>query len=135
MPSRRVILSYPPDVVQEPVIYLLVKDYDLKINILKARILPREGGRLVVEMSGSKDRLEGAMAYLASLGIDVKALIREIIVDPDRCLHCTACVPICPTGAMELDPDSLEVSLNHDKCVVCESCIPVCPYRAIESRF
>ncbi len=135
MPSRRLILSYPPDVVQEPVTYQLVKDYDLKINILKARILPREGGRLVMELSGRKDSLESALTYLASLGIDVKTLIREVKQDKDKCLSCTACVPLCPTGALHLEEDGFEVVLDHDKCVVCEVCVTVCPYRAIDIMF
>jgi len=135
MSTRRVILSYPPDVVQEPVTYKLVKDYDLKINILKARIRPREGGRLVMEISGNRQRLEAAMAFLSSLGIAVKAIVREIRIDSDLCLHCTACVPICPADALELDRETWEVSLNHDKCIICETCVDICPYRAIESHF
>ena len=96
MPSRRLILNYPPDVVQEPVTYQLVKDYDLKINILKARILPREGGRLVMELSGLKESLESALSYLSSLGIEVKTLVREVRQDKDKCLSCTACVRSAP---------------------------------------
>lgn len=135
MPSRRLILSYPPDVVQEPVTYLLVKDFDLKINILKARILPREGGRLVMELSGLKKNLESALAYLASLGIEVKPLVREVRQDKDKCVSCTACVPLCPTGALHVEGDGYEVVLDHDKCVVCETCVTVCPYRAIDIMF
>ncbi len=135
MPSRRLILSYPPDVVQEPVTYQLVKDYDLKINILKARILPREGGRLVMELSGRKTDLESALAYLASLGIEVQTLVREVRLDKDKCLSCTACVPLCPTGALQVEEDGFEVILDHDKCVVCEVCVTVCPYRAIDIMF
>jgi L-aspartate semialdehyde sulfurtransferase ferredoxin len=135
MPSRRLILSYPPDVVQEPVTYQLVKDYDLKINILKARILPREGGRLVMELSGKKDSLESGMSYLASLGIEVKTLIREVKQDKDKCLSCSACVALCPTGALHVEEDGFEVVLDHDKCVICEVCVTACPYRAIDIMF
>ncbi|MBW1713255.1 MAG: 4Fe-4S binding protein [Deltaproteobacteria bacterium] len=135
MPSRRLILSYPPDVVQEPVTYQLVKDYDLKINILKARIRPREGGRLVIEISGQKKDLEAGLAYLTGLGIDTRTLVRDIRIDPDKCCHCTACVPICPTGALQVDRDDWQVSLDHDKCVLCETCVTVCPYRAIDLLF
>ena len=132
MPSRRVILSYPPDVVQEPVTYNLVKDFDLKMNILKARIHPREGGRLVMELSGQKDRLESGMNYLASLGIEVRPLVREVRLDPDACVSCTACVPHCPTSALSQERESWQVTLDHEKCVVCEACVPACPFRALE---
>lgn len=135
MANRRITLNYPPDVVQEPVTYYLVKDYDLKINILKARILPREGGRLIMELSGSKDRLDAAMAYLAGMGIEVKPIVREIRLDPDKCLSCSACTAICPTQALAVNPETWEVDLDHDKCVLCESCVAVCPYRAIDIYF
>lgn len=135
MPSRRIILSYPPDVVEEPVTYQLVKDHDLRINILKASIRPRAGGKLVMELSGSAASLESGMAYIASLGIDVKPLVRQIRVDPDKCCHCTACIPHCPTGALNVDRDGWEVELDHDKCVVCETCVSVCSYRAIDILF
>lgn len=135
MPSRRLILNYPPDVVQEPVTYQLVRDYDLKINILKARILPQEGGRLVMELSGDKNGLESALSYLSSLGIEVQPLVREVQQDKDVCLSCTACVPLCPTGALHVVDDGWEVDLDHDKCVVCETCVSVCPYRAMSIQF
>ncbi len=135
MASRRLVLSYPPDVVNEPVTYQLIKNYDLKVNILKARILPRRGGRLVMEITGGKEALQSGMAYLAGLGIDVQTLVREVRIDPDKCLHCTACVAICPTGALEVDRQTWEVSLDHDKCVLCESCVPACSYRAIDIYF
>ncbi len=135
MANRRVALTYPPDAVQEPVTYRLVKDYDLKINILKARIRPHEGGRLIMELSGKKEKLDSAMAYLASMAIDVTPIIQEIRVDPDKCVSCSVCTAICPTGALALDRESWEVSLDHDKCVMCESCVLVCPYRAIDIYF
>lgn len=135
MPNQRVILSYPPESVEEPVTYRLVKDFDLMVNILKARIRPREGGRLVMELSGTKENLESGMAHLASLGIEVRPIVREIRVDPDLCCHCTACVPHCPTQALTVEHDSWEVTLNPEKCVLCETCVTVCPYRAVGVLF
>lgn len=135
MASRRLTLSYPPDVVQEPVIYHLVKDYDLKVNILKAKVLPREGGRLILELSGNREALDAGMAYMAGLSIDVKPIVREIRVDPDKCLSCSACTAICPTQALHMDMETWEVDLDYDKCVLCESCVSVCPYRAIDIYF
>lgn len=134
MAVKRLILEYPPDVVEEPIIYLLVKEYDLKVNILKARIRPRQGGRMIIELSGDKAALEAGMNYLTGLGIRTQPLVRQIQLDKDKCVDCTACLPHCPTGALHLEEDK-SVALNVDRCVVCETCVTICPYRAIEILF
>ena len=40
MYSRKVVIRYPADFADKPIIYELVKRYDLLLNILKARIFP-----------------------------------------------------------------------------------------------
>jgi len=47
-------------------------------------------------------------------------------------MSCTACVPICPTGALDVDRESWTVSFHAEKCVVCLSCVDVCIYNAVE---
>jgi hypothetical protein len=39
--------------VERPIIYRLVKDYDLEFNILKASITPEQEGLLVLELKGN----------------------------------------------------------------------------------
>lgn len=135
MARRRLTLSYPSDTVQEPVIYRLVKDYDLVVNILKATIRPNQGGRLVLELTGNKAQMNAALTYLASIAVEAAPLVQEIKVDPERCQSCSICTAICPTGALSLDHETWEVTLDHEKCVMCESCVNVCPYRAIDIHF
>ncbi|MBM4445669.1 MAG: (Fe-S)-binding protein, partial [Chloroflexi bacterium] len=36
--SRRVVLHFPRTLVEQPIIYRLVRDYDLSFNILKASV-------------------------------------------------------------------------------------------------
>ena len=43
MQKRRVVLTFPQDMIGSPVIYRLVKDYDLILNILRAQVSPEEG--------------------------------------------------------------------------------------------
>ena len=54
MKKTRVVLSFPPSNVEEPVTYRLIKDYDLVVNILRASIDPGKQGRMVVELSGEE---------------------------------------------------------------------------------
>ncbi len=135
MKKKRVVLTFPPNMIDQPITYHLVKEHDLMINILRANITPKEQGRLVIEMTGKKSALDTGMAYLSGLGVEVQSLAQDIKWYENQCIHCTACIPICPTGALNLDREKMLVSFIKDKCIACELCIPVCPYKAIEIQF
>jgi ferredoxin len=135
MRKKRVVLTFPSGMVGQPIAYHLIKNYDLMVNILRGNITPKEQGRLIVEMVGKKSSLDAGMAYLSGLGIEVDSLAQDIKWHEKKCIHCTACIPICPTGALDLDRGEMRVSFTKDKCIVCELCIKVCPYKAIEIQF
>jgi len=135
MAKKKVVLSFPPRLIQEPVTYRLVKDYDLQVNILRATVRPRERGRMVVELQGNKDNMERALAFIEDRGVQVDPLVQEMRYYPERCVHCTACTAVCPTEALTVDPKTRELVFDASHCIICESCIPACSYNAIESQF
>ncbi|MCX7635280.1 MAG: NIL domain-containing protein, partial [Syntrophales bacterium] len=47
--SKKIVIHYTADIVDQPIICQLVKKHDLVFNILKARILPRREGVIVLE--------------------------------------------------------------------------------------
>jgi len=135
MQKKRVVLNYPPRLVDQPIISKLVKDFDLEVNISRARITPREEGRLVLEFTGKRSGLEAGFKYLSEIGVKVEPLAQDVKWHEDRCIHCTACISTCPTNALDVDRKSMEVSFKRDKCIACELCIPACPYQAMEILF
>jgi len=135
MAKRRLVLTFPPKLVEEPITYRLIKDYDLVVNILRAKISPEEEGRLMIELSGEKGALKRGMDYLNRLNVNIQPLARDIRWLEKKCTHCTVCVSLCPTEAIVVDRNSMEISFNKDKCIVCGACIPACPYKAIEILF
>jgi len=135
MRKKRIVLTFPPNLIDQPIAYNLIKNYDLMVNILRGNITPKEQGRLVVEMSGKKNNLDAGMAYLSGLGVEVQSLAQDIKWHEKKCTHCSACIPICPSGALNLDREEMLVSFIKDKCIACELCITVCPYRALEIQF
>jgi ferredoxin len=135
MQKKRVVLSYPHHLVDQPVISKLVKDYDLVVNIMRARITPKEEGRLVLELTGKRAGLEAGFKYLSEVGVNIQPLAQDVKWHEDRCTHCTACISICPTKALDVERKKMEVSFKRDKCIACELCIPVCPYQAMEILF
>jgi Fe-S-cluster-containing dehydrogenase component len=135
MRKKRVVLTFPPNLIEQPIAYNLIKDYDLMVNVLRGNITPREQGRLIVEMSGSKKNVDAGMNYLSGLGVEVQSLAQDIKWHEDKCTHCTACISTCPSGALDVDREEMLVSFTKDKCIACELCIKVCPYKAVEIQF
>lgn len=135
MTNRKVVLTFPRKLVDKPITYHLIKDYDLVINIMKARVTPNEEGLLVIELTGKKKNLQEGIKYLKDLGVEVQSLAQDIKWDKKKCIHCTLCVAICPTKAFSVDRKKMEISFDKSKCIACELCVKVCPYHAIEIVF
>jgi Fe-S-cluster-containing dehydrogenase component len=135
MRKKRVVLTFPPNLIDQPIAYNLIKDYDLMVNVLRGNITPREQGRLIVEMSGKKKNVDAGMNYLSGLGVEVQPLAQDIKWHEDKCTHCTACISTCPSGALDVEREEMLVSFTKDKCIACELCVKVCPYKAVEIQF
>lgn len=135
MVSERIVLHFPHRLVDQPIVYRLVKDFDLKFNILKAYVTPQEEGLMVLELTGEKEKYDKGMKYLEGCGVKIQPLSQDVIRNEVKCTDCGVCVPICPTGALVVDPLTRKVHFYDTKCIACELCVKVCPTRAMEVRF
>jgi len=135
MITKRIVLHYSHRLADQPIVYKLVKDYDLQFNILKAYIAPHEGGLLVLELSGEAKNYKQGVQYLTGVGVKVQSLSQDVIRNDKRCSHCSACVPICPAGAFTVEPLTREVHFHDNRCIACELCVKACPLGAMEVRF
>ncbi|MBD3305888.1 4Fe-4S dicluster domain-containing protein [candidate division KSB3 bacterium] len=135
MLKKTFVLSFPQAVVQQPVTYHLVKDYNWIVNILRARVSPNqsssEEGMLVVEVQGVQEDVDGGLDYLARIGVHYEPLAQDVVWDEDRCTHCTACTSLCPTGALYVIRPEMRVAFDKEKCIACELCLKVCSYQAV----
>jgi NAD-dependent dihydropyrimidine dehydrogenase PreA subunit len=136
MPKKKVVLNFPPHLIDQPLTYRLVKDFDLVVNILRARITPQEWGSMVVELGDTEGKLDAALDFLTGQGVGVEPLAKELIWHEERCIHCTACTGPCPTQALAVvDRQAMTVAFDKESCIACELCLPVCPYQAVEILF
>jgi ferredoxin len=135
MVSKRIVLHFPKRLGDQPLVYKLVKDYNLEFNILKAYITPQEEGLMVMELRGSQHDFDLGIAYLEGCGVKIQPLSQDVIRNEAKCTDCGVCVPICPTGALQVDPATRKVIFYDDKCVACEACVKICPPRAMEVHF
>ena len=136
MTSQKVVLTFPKEKIDKPVVFKLIKESNLSFNIMKASITPDQEGHMVLEVDGEKAEIEKGVKFLRSQGIKVEPLSKDIKVNWDKCTQCSACVSICPTGALYIkDRTVMEVAFDPEKCIACELCIRPCPPRAIEVHF
>ncbi|MDD3717763.1 MAG: NIL domain-containing protein [Actinomycetota bacterium] len=135
MVRHKIVLHFPHEQVDKPIVSRLVRDFGLDFNILKASITPREEGLLVLEIIGKEKDYERGMAYIESCGVSIQPLSQDIRRNDAKCTHCGACIAVCPTDALRVDRDKMEVAFNDEECVACELCIKVCPPRAMEIHY
>lgn len=129
--SKNVLLIFNPDVMYQPVIYRLAREFDLVFNILEAKISPRREGRLILELRGPPEAVDRGVAYLCDAGVEVASIAENISRNEERCVHCGACTAVCRTGALGLDRATMEVLFTPELCAACGQCETACPMRAL----
>jgi ferredoxin len=129
--KRRFRLTFPGYLTDQPVLYQLVRDFELVINIRQARVLSDQRGMVVLEMQGPAETLDQAVAFLQGLAIEVAERDQELGWDPDACVDCGACLPVCEPQALYRIEETGRVSLDRSRCTLCGRCIDVCVYGAV----
>lgn len=129
--KARLVLRFPPLLVDQPVVYKLIKDYNLIFNILRADITPDSEGLMVLEIEGEEDDFKQGLKYLEERGVKVQPLSQDVVMREELCTHCGACIVHCPTGALYFNGER-KVLFAPEKCVACEICVEICPYKAME---
>ena len=70
MQHHRYRLTFPESRVTEPIIYHVVKDYNVVPSIRRAAI-ENHFGWMIVDFGGTPEDIERAINYLESLGVQV----------------------------------------------------------------
>ncbi|WP_025270662.1 NIL domain-containing protein [Hippea sp. KM1] len=132
MISKKVVLRFPKDIADKPLISDICKKYDLTFNIMKANIFPRKEGVLTLEISGNDESFYKGIDYLKENGVELTFVEESIKRDEDSCYHCGFCVAVCPTQALTIeDRKTMRVELYKDRCIACGYCVKVCPVKAM----
>jgi ABC-type methionine transport system ATPase subunit len=78
MSSKRLHLTFPEDLVQQPVVSRLVKEYGVEVNIRRADVDDKVGW-MVLELSGDDVALGAAQSWLVAQGIQVNDVDGDIV--------------------------------------------------------
>ena len=75
---ERYYLSYPRTLIREPILYQLVKKFDLIFNIRGASV-SEDMGLVAVEFEGTTDQIERALQWLRQSGVTVEPIEKNVI--------------------------------------------------------
>ena len=118
------------------IIYDLVKDDNLIVNVYRAKVTPEEEGYLVLDVTGTEPDIQGAMDFVKTFNVTINCTGKGLTLDEHRCTHCGQCLPHCPTEALHLvDPVTRRVAFDDAECIECLACIRVCPFNACALAF
>ncbi len=135
MAKRRLVLTFPPEVVERPVVATLVKEFDVLTNILRAQVQEGEVGRMLVELEAEPSAIRAAMRYLEELGVIVEDAIKDIDMNDELCIDCGACTAVCLPRALKIEPPEWKIELDKERCILCGFCVDACPLKIISVRF
>jgi hypothetical protein len=76
--KEKFYLTYTPALVKEPLVYLLVKKFDLIPNIRGANV-SEEMGLLAVELEGPRETIDSAVVWMRSQGVTVEPIEKNVI--------------------------------------------------------
>jgi len=76
--KKRVKLTFPQNLIKEPVIFTMAKQFNVVPNIRRARVTETVG-EMVLELEGPDDDLEKGIQWLREKGIDIELVEGDII--------------------------------------------------------
>ena len=132
MYTRIYVLRFPKEIIDQPIICKLVKQFDVEFNMLQATILPQHEGVMILELRGHRESIRKGLAFLKKLDVKAESIATSIHRDDERCFQCGACTGVCPVGALYIRREDMAVLFDADKCTGCNQCVLICPVRAME---
>ena len=78
MTRVRVRLTFPPERIQEPIIYHLVKDFDIVTNIRRADVRETSAWMLQ-ELVGDESAIDKGIEWVRSIGIRVDMVTGDVL--------------------------------------------------------
>ena len=134
--TKKLMLFFPRCECEKPIIYHLVKDHNLIVNVYRAKVTPEEEGYLVLDVTGTEEDIQRAMDFVKTFNVTINYTGKGVTWDKDRCTHCGHCITHCPTNAIYIaDAATREVAYKEADCIECLECIRVCPFDACASTF
>jgi L-aspartate semialdehyde sulfurtransferase ferredoxin len=125
--KKRLVLTFPANRVEDPIVYHLIKDFDVLVNILNADITPGREGKLLVELKAPSENMSKAEEFMIHRNIKLSPAMKSILLREDDCVHCGSCSAVCFADALRMDTSTRKLIFSPEKCIACELCLKACP--------
>lgn len=135
MKTVKVTFFYKTKDIKKPLTYHLVKDYDLRINILHADIDQQKEGKLFVDLTGTKENIQKGLDFVEKEGVRYNIFTQSVIWNEKECIHCGTCTAVCPSSALAMDKKEWALRFDRSKCMACGLCVKECPLQIIKIGF
>ncbi len=76
--KQRVRFTFPKELVTDPIIYLLGKDFDVITNIRRADVTDDQGW-VIMELDGDGDNIEKGLDWVRNRGVRVDPVVGDIV--------------------------------------------------------
>lgn len=76
--KERVKLTFPQQLIKEPVIFKMAKQYNVMPNIRRARVTETVG-EMILELEGSEENLKKGIQSLRDQGVTVELVEGDIV--------------------------------------------------------
>ena len=134
--KEKFVLGYAADTVSEPILWKLVKEFDIKVNILRAEVSPGQEGNLLAEFDVDDERkLRAAIDWIESIGVSCVSVAKRLSWKDAACVDCGACAGVCLSGAILMDRGTWKLEVDRDKCTACGLCVKACPFDCFRLDF
>lgn len=70
MATKRLKLTFPQELIKEPVIFTMAKKFEVMPNIRRAKVT-ESVGEVVLELEGTERKIEEGIAYLKERGVKI----------------------------------------------------------------
>lgn len=74
----RIFVSFPEQIVEHPVVFELVKRFDVVPNIRRANV-EEHSGWIILELAGPSSSIDAALAYLDEIGCTVNRMEGDVV--------------------------------------------------------
>ncbi len=78
MAKRRVMFTFPEELVTEPIIYTLGQEYRIVTNIRRADISENRGW-VVLELEGPDAEIEKGLTWVKTKGVRVDPIVGDVV--------------------------------------------------------
>jgi ABC-type methionine transport system ATPase subunit len=78
VPKLRLHLTFPENLIQEPIIWRLGRQYDIITNIRRANVEEKVGW-VILEVEGIQEALDEGVSWMREMGVQVDRLDGDVV--------------------------------------------------------